>query len=278
MGFPKAIKLIGRGLGGSALVTLKASESLPEGGEVLLHGVESLSPARTLPDAPPERTAAEKSWAFRGLVPRVTNEQATRMCQELKAGYAGEDFQAGLRRIQHERALGFGKANGSLALQASALAELAMTVQKDVLPRYGYEASAKGVMTMRHETRALFAMDPALMRVMKEINALLGLKDDARELEVGFLQAKRFDVDDVREWRKFLAEQGYVVLKGAVSPEETTEATGLLWDFIEESDEGENISRHNVKSWQDSDRKNFGWPAGRDDGISYIISEYTIYD
>ncbi|CAE8595086.1 unnamed protein product, partial [Polarella glacialis] len=102
--FPASIKLLGRGLGiGGPLVTLKACEKLPEDGEIVLHGVDCLFPVPALPQAPVQRSREEQAWAHQGLIPRLTNEQALAMFEELRQGFACEAFQEQLRELCREK-------------------------------------------------------------------------------------------------------------------------------------------------------------------------------
>jgi len=147
------------------------------------------------------------------------------------------------------------------------LAALAFKVQAQVLPKFGFDCSAKGVAAMRAETRAMFAADPELRQLHREINALLGLGDNVEELDIRVIETPRFDAADVEGWKAHLAAHGFVVLAQAASPDEVQLAWSLLWDFIEASDRAGQIRRGDVGTWGDDDRKDFGWPAGKADGI-----------
>merc|ERR1719193_1992129 len=100
--FPQDIKLIGRPRPGSSLVTLKASDELPYDSQILLHGAVTLWPVRPLPPLPAERSTQERCWTYRGVVPRVTSEQALAMCRELRDGFADLAFQSSLRRLRRD--------------------------------------------------------------------------------------------------------------------------------------------------------------------------------
>lgn len=255
-GFPEGFKLLGR-TGGTVLMTLKSTDRIPEDDIVLLHGVESLHPPKPLPPVAETRSRAELAWAYRGVIPRITNKQALEMCKELAAGFRDPKFQEQLRALQSE-------VRGE---HRRTLADLALTVQKNVLPKYGYEGTAEGVAALRLETKEQFSTDAALHLMSREINDLLGFKEDMRESEAELLESPRFEVHDVKGWLEHLAEHGFVVVAATAADEDLSYAWELLWDFIESADQTGRVKRDDVNSWQDSEKKNCGWPAGKEDGI-----------
>ncbi|CAE8717996.1 unnamed protein product, partial [Polarella glacialis] len=72
---------------------------------------------------------------------------------------------------------------------------------------------------------------------------------------------------DEEAWKSHLASQGFVVIAAAATKQELQHAWMLLWDFIEASDQSGRTRRSDVNSWQDSNLKDVGWPAGKEDGL-----------
>ncbi len=62
------------------------------------------------------------------------------------------------------------------------------------------------------------------------------------------------------ESKKYLEEEGYVVLKETLSKTEAQKTLDLLWDYLEDLDTG--IERHNPSTWDDS-----RWPTSAHGGI-----------
>lgn len=80
-----------------------------------------------------------------------------------------------------------------------------------------------------------------------------------------FLRPKRFDAqteDGRAAAKEFLAENGFAVLKNALTAEEINHAKGLAWDFLEGLDTG--IKRDQPNSWQCSN-----WPPRHKSGVVF---------
>lgn len=90
--------------------------------------------------------------------------------KELKAGFADESFQEKLRQLQEQ-------CERRELAKTKFLAErqkLFLTVQSEVLPRYGYEGSSNGVYKMMGDMKP-YIKDPQFIELADEINCLLGI-------------------------------------------------------------------------------------------------------
>lgn len=76
----------------------------------------------------------------------------------------------------------------------------------------------------------------------------------------------RFDLDDSENWKTYLEENGFVVIKQVADDGHIQTATGLMWNFLESLETG--IDRKKPETW-----KNENWPHSLSTGI---ISQYGI--
>ena len=81
------------------------------------------------------------------------------------------------------------------------------------------------------------------------------------------MQNIKIEYKDVPRWgpqdpkmSDYMDENGFAVVANALSGEETNNAIGLIWDYLEEL--GTGINRNDVATW-DSDR----WPTAVHGGI-----------
>jgi len=73
----------------------------------------------------------------------------------------------------------------------------------------------------------------------------------------------RFSIEQTDAWIQHLTEKGFVVVGNALSSDEVTEAKKLLWDDIEERYQEKEVSRNDMKSWEN-------WPVPEHGLISTI--------
>lgn len=98
--------------------------------------------------------------------PSMTHERAVTLQQELLDGFSTPEFQEQLKKIRQD--------NKDEAEVYKRLKELALTVQQEVLPRYGFEGSQKGVSDMLAAFVPLL-QDELVRRLTVQINAVLTL-------------------------------------------------------------------------------------------------------
>lgn len=79
--------------------------------------------------------------------------------------------------------------------------------------------------------------------------------------EVEMSPTPTFLLEDVKEWRPYLATQGYVVLRDMLTPAEVDQARDLLWNWLSEISQGK-LKRGQPETWNDP-----SWPASKDTGI-----------
>mmetsp|Transcript_111160 Transcript_111160/g.346446 ORF Transcript_111160/g.346446 Transcript_111160/m.346446 type:complete len:377 (+) Transcript_111160:77-1207(+) len=99
--------------------------------------------------------------------PQLTMETATRLQLDLLAGFSAEEFQRELLAAEKEH----GRESRRFMAKRQALT---LAVQKEVLPRYGFEGTPKGVMQMMS---AMQPYGPALVEAGQRIDVLLRNRD-----------------------------------------------------------------------------------------------------
>lgn len=103
-----------------------------------------------------------------GSKPKLTLKQALDLQKELYAGFANQRFQEQLGELNSQHGL----AHQSFA---AARSMLFLTVQRDILPKYGFEGSQRGVIEMLHAA-AYFNDNEEYIRNRERLNKLLGFK------------------------------------------------------------------------------------------------------
>eukprot|EP00747_Dinoflagellata_sp_TGD_P170188 gnl/TRDRNA2_/TRDRNA2_201116_c0_seq1.p1 gnl/TRDRNA2_/TRDRNA2_201116_c0~~gnl/TRDRNA2_/TRDRNA2_201116_c0_seq1.p1 ORF type:complete len:227 (+),score=41.56 gnl/TRDRNA2_/TRDRNA2_201116_c0_seq1:98-682(+) len=101
--------------------------------------------------------------------PRLTLQEALALQSDLLAGFEAAEFQRDLLRLLWD----YGGPDASKHLTGRR--ELAFTVQKEVLPKYGFEASSAGVKDMMSTTEAMLPTSEKLMEGAEAIHDALGL-------------------------------------------------------------------------------------------------------
>jgi len=127
------------------------------GSVALYREVVSSGDGAGLADAPPLPKSTKP--------PPFTLERAKRLQYELHAGFSSEDFKEKLRALAD-------LPNLSAARRQTKLQILCLSVQKDILPKYGFEATPVGVMRMI-SSFAPFNSDPEVARIGAEIDHIL---------------------------------------------------------------------------------------------------------
>lgn len=112
-------------------------------------------------------TACSKDSGHSG--PEWTKQRVLALCQDLLQGFSDPQFKNQLKELF---------ANSPDKVQVAGRMELALTVQRSVLPRYGFEASVAGVEAMR-QTVCPFTVDWMVRKLVDDIDTLLGLPLDA---------------------------------------------------------------------------------------------------
>merc|ERR1719327_460039 len=102
------------------------------------------------------------------LIPELTLPQAQNMCKELLEGFSTPDF---TRKMQ-----GLMKGHEVL-LRVPGRSELALTVQSQVLPKYGIPGSSEGVLMMVNAMKP-FLNDPTVLELTAAMDAKLGLPNN----------------------------------------------------------------------------------------------------
>merc|ERR1712176_1207001 len=87
--------------------------------------------------------------------------------KELRGVYAGEAFQDSLQAMFAETE------GGKPAARRKALLELTLQQQKDILPRYGFEATQEGSMNMVIFFMSAYQVDPEIQALFNDSNLLL---------------------------------------------------------------------------------------------------------
>lgn len=103
---------------------------------------------------------------------RLTKRQALKMLREQLGAFSSDEFQAKVRSTVK---------NGGKDEQSLLRAQLTLSVQCKILPRFGFEADRRGVQTMLAEC-AIYAMDPQVARLADAINQRLSADKEAKNL------------------------------------------------------------------------------------------------
>eukprot|EP00930_Biecheleria_cincta_P046867 TRINITY_DN32397_c0_g1_i1.p1 TRINITY_DN32397_c0_g1~~TRINITY_DN32397_c0_g1_i1.p1 ORF type:complete len:348 (+),score=75.86 TRINITY_DN32397_c0_g1_i1:141-1184(+) len=112
----------------------------------------------------------ESSSSFSSSSKGFTRERAISLQQELRLGFQSDSFQAELQRLCATR-----ESEGlSHTRFLAERAKIFLTVQRLVLPRYGFEGSPAGVFKMMGAMQP-YLKDPEFVSLAEEINALLGI-------------------------------------------------------------------------------------------------------
>eukprot|EP00967_Tisochrysis_lutea_P046618 scaffold56645_cov35-Tisochrysis_lutea.AAC.1 len=90
-----------------------------------------------------------------------------------------------------------------------------------------------------------------------------------------------FKLQDVTLWRSHLAEEGFVVLRGVLSPQECEKAVSLIWDWLEGL--GSGLKRADLASWTKDawpGHQRFGFftthGGGQSEGAWYVRSRPAV--
>lgn len=139
--------------------------------EVLLAGFEGEPPATGLEIQVAEEDLKDQDCQdLSKVVQPASLDEFLILQKELKAGFADENFQEKLRQLQAQ-------CERREIAKTKFLAErqkLFLTVQSEVLPRYGYEGSSNGVYKMMGDMKP-YIKDPQFIELADEINCLLGI-------------------------------------------------------------------------------------------------------
>lgn len=98
-----------------------------------------------------------------------TKDRVLKLCEELSEGFNAPEFQQELKKLL-EKAPNNRQVPGRM--------QLALTVQQQVLPKYGFSGSLAGVEAMR-ETICPFMVDWMVKKLIDDIDRALGLPVDA---------------------------------------------------------------------------------------------------
>lgn len=197
-------------------------------------------------------------WYFPWRILRTTPITMTRCLVALRTKFAEVNFQVAYSTSRKNARPG-----------DTTHIERALAVQQQIIPQHGFAGTVGGVSEMRAETDCHVKLpDVVLYKVMKDIHKLLDYGEPLQKIPtVKALEPLRFPAEDTDAWLAHLADEGFAVIRGAVSAEEVRVAYDLLWHFIESSDQGGRVKRHDVETWEHHKRKDHGWPAGMEDGI-----------
>lgn len=99
-----------------------------------------------------------------------TRERAVALQQELRLGFQSDSFQAELQQLQN-RSKNEGLSHTRFLAERS---KVFLTVQRRVLPRFGFEGSPAGVFKMMGAMQP-YIKDPEFISLAEEINTLLGI-------------------------------------------------------------------------------------------------------
>jgi len=72
-----------------------------------------------------------------------------------------------------------------------------------------------------------------------------------------------FTLDDTRAMKAFYDQYGFAVVRDVLSEAECAATREEIWDYVEATSGGGNVSRHDVSTWANWKTKSFGMP-GRD--------------
>jgi len=122
-------------------------------------------------------TAGKKSGSSAKTTPSLTVEQALALQRELFKGFSQDSFQQKLGALERAHRKGSGE-------YLKGRQELCLTVQRLILPKYGFESSQRGVFSMM-VCMADFNHNPEFVEMGMKINALLEVETGAIVLEAG---------------------------------------------------------------------------------------------
>lgn len=203
-----------------------------------------------------------KVFVFVAKVLKTTAISATHILWELREKFRAKDFQKPYFALRSEASQ-----NDRRNVK---LVEMTFGVQSKILPKYGFAANSKGLQEMRDEisVHADNGSDLTVNKIRRDIHTILDMFHPLPAMPViRSVVPPRFELSEKDKWLRHLADEGYAVVAGIVSPNEVKEAYKLLWDFIEESDITKKIKRDDVLSWENPHGLYQGWPAGLEDGI-----------
>jgi len=203
---------------------------------------------------------------------KTTLVSATQLLYELRAAFIDEAFQERYRALRREAK------QGNQAHRESV--EMIFKVQSTVLPKFGFEASPRGVQEMRDEMPIYAGVetyfwaphrdgcDEVVWKIRRDIHIVLDMNQSVPRMPVSRpIVPPRFPVAEKELWLRHLADEGFAVVADVADEAQVRIAYSLLWDFIETTDGSGAISRSDVSTWHDADKAGHGWPAGKADGI-----------
>lgn len=171
----------GQAIGDRRLVLARcADELLPEAAEAVLsegevsveeeeptNAIEPVTRSKILPEMAANSAAARRVRAGGPL----TKKHGISLQLELLEAFKENAFQQKLIDLEARREAGM--SNLDFSRQRS---KLMLSVQKRVLPKYGFEGTSEGVERMLASLKPFFS-DPECVRNLKEINDILGLSE-----------------------------------------------------------------------------------------------------
>lgn len=111
-------------------------------------------------------TSCSQGWAE--ALPCWTKQRVLKLCSELLQGFYSPKFQADLKKLA---------ADSPNGIQVAGRMELALTVQRDVLQKYGFATTVEGVVNMR-KAICPFLIDWMVKKMVDDIDRILGLPKD----------------------------------------------------------------------------------------------------
>lgn len=104
-------------------------------------------------------------------LPCWTKRRVLALCEELLQGYFSPHFQQELKKLS---------ANAPSDAQVAGRMELALTVQREILPKYGFSGTVEGVEAMRNAV-CPFLVDWMVRKLVDEMDKVLGLAQNSTE-------------------------------------------------------------------------------------------------
>lgn len=213
VGFPCDIELVRRTPEGEAVALAPGVRVAAEDCAITVCGCEALDAKLTSTSVEDDD---ESNVAFSWQITRLTEESGARLLREVHAILGGQDFQDSWKTLRRRLELGSGD-----------FARLRLMSKREIMLKYGFEASAAGLRQLDCELAGIVAEAPEgeCARLLLEDASPLRL---LAEPVASPLVAPRFASTASERWREHLSEHGFAILFGALGVDEAIEVAGLV--------------------------------------------------